>query len=141
MERIVFEDSRSIAAYRSASGSRVPSSGSRAPSSRRTSNGGNGGKVKECQFSPKTLRLAVASKSHVRMMTLYHNQGPFPPSTQIGRLEFAWETVRDTSKTSGDAVLVDALKRVSRDDLTKKRLMTFVSHVLSFLSLLIFFDS
>lgn len=74
-------------------------------------------------------------------MTLYHEQGPFPPSTQLGRLEFAWETVRDTYRTSGDAVLLDAVKRASHDELTKRRLMTFVSHVLLFLSLLIFFDS
>jgi hypothetical protein len=88
-------------------------------------------KVTESHFTPRTRRLAIASKSHIRTRIVYHESGPFHPmSTRLARMEFAWTTVKETAIKS-DRVVKDAFKRASNCDTTKKNLLTFVSHLLS----------
>lgn len=89
----------------------------------------NGSKVKESDFSPETRRLAIASKAHVRMTTLYNPEGPFPPTSRLLRMDFAWSTIKETSKNSGDGIIQDAFRRATNDEGTKKQLMQFVSDI------------
>lgn len=89
----------------------------------------NSSKVKESDFSPKTRRLAIASKAHVRMTTLYNPEGPFPPTSRLLRMDFAWSTIKETSKNSGDGIMQDAFSRATNDEGTKKQLMQFVSEI------------
>ena len=89
----------------------------------------NSSKVKESDFSPKTRRLAIASKAHVRMTTLYNPEGPFPPTSRLLRMDFAWNTIKETSKNSKDHIIQDALSRATNDEGTKKQLMQFVSDI------------
>jgi len=84
---------------------------------------------KESDFSPKTRRLAIASKAHVRTSTIYNPHGPFLPTSRLSRMDFAWDTIKDTSKNSKDPLMTDALSRASNNDTTKNQLMKFVSDV------------
>jgi hypothetical protein len=43
-------------------------------------------------------------------------------------MEFAWTTIKETAQNSKDMDVKEALKRASKDDRTKKNLVTFVSH-------------
>ena len=101
----------------------------------------NSSKVKESDFSPKTRRLAIASKAHVRTTTLYNPEGPFPPTSRLLRMDFAWSTIKETSKISGDPIIQDAFSRATNDEGTKKRLMQFVSDVSIILWLLTYITS
>ena len=90
-------------------------------------------KVTERHFTPRTRRLAIASKSHIRTRLVYHESGPFHPvNTRIGRMEFAWMTVKETANNSEDPQIKDAFKHASFDERMKKNLLTFVSHVLNY---------
>lgn len=74
--------------------------------------------------------MAIASKSHIRTRIVYHEAGPFNPvSSRLARLEFAWETVKESANNSNDSKIKDAFRRASKNDVTKKNLLTFVSHV------------
>lgn len=85
-------------------------------------------KVTERHFTPRTRRLAVASKSHIRTRIVYHESGPFNPmSTRVSRLEFAWSTVREVADNSNDSQIKNAFNRALMNDRTKKNLVTFVS--------------
>lgn len=95
-------------------------------------------KVTENDFTPRTRRLAIASKSHIRHRIVYHEMGPFKPMhSRISRLDFAWATVKEAANNSVDPQIKKAFKRASSDDGTKKNLLTFVSHQLSNVPLLI----
>ena len=101
--------SLSFSSCRSLSGSCLSLSGSPepAPAHSKVSN-----KVAERHFSPRTRRLAVASKSHMRTHLVYHESGPFNPmNSHVTRLEFAWATVRETSDSSNDTQMKDAFRR------------------------------
>jgi hypothetical protein len=87
----------------------------------------NSAKVKESDFSPKTRRLAIASKAHVRTSALYSPHGPFLPTSRLARMDFAWTTIKDTSMNSSDPMMQDALSRATNDDTTKNQLIKFVS--------------
>lgn len=108
--------------------SRSSSSGTRASSKiDKVSN-----KVTERHFTPRTRRLAIASKSHIRTRIVYHESGPFQPmATRLARMEFAWTTVKEAANKSEDPHVKDAFKRASHNDATKKNLLTYVSHLLS----------
>jgi hypothetical protein len=100
------------------------------PSKTKTLNNSN--KVLERHFTPRTRRLAIASKYHIRNRIVYHESGPFNAmNTRVSRLDFAWATVKEAANNSTDLQLKDAFKRASNDDRTKKNLLTFVSHLLS----------
>jgi hypothetical protein len=89
-------------------------------------------KVTERHFTPRTRRLAIASKSHIRTRIVYHESGPFyPMTTRLARMDFAWTTVKEAANNSEDPGLKDAFKRASYSDTTKKNLLTFVSRLLS----------
>jgi hypothetical protein len=133
MVSIDVEDSRSAArssisqSSHSRSGTSAPSAPSVPSKTLKVSN-----KVTENDFTPRTRRLAIASKSHIRTRIVYHEMGPFNPmSSRIGRLDFAWATVKEAANNSIDPQIKKAFKRASKDDGTKKSLLTFVSHVLS----------
>lgn len=83
-------------------------------------------KVTESDFTPRTRQLAVASKSHVRTSSVYNSSGPFPPTNRIGRLEFAWDTIKETSRDSEDSTITQAFQRAKTDERMKKNLITFV---------------
>lgn len=87
----------------------------------------NSAKVKESDFSPKTRRLAIASKAHVRTSTLYNPDGPFLQTSRLSRMDFAWDTIKDTSKNSSDPMIMEALSRATNNDNTKNQLIKFVS--------------
>ena len=121
--------SLSFSSCRSLSGSRRSLSGSPAPAPARSK---VSNKVAERHFSPRTRRLAIASKSHMRTRLVYHESGPFNPmNSRVARLEFAWATVRETSDSSNDTQMEDAFRRASNSEKTKKNLLTFVSRLLS----------
>ena len=101
----------------------------------------NSSKVKESDFSPKTHRLAIASKAHVRTTTLYNAEGPFPPTSRLKHMDFAWSTIKETSNNSGDPIIQDAFDSATNDEGTKKRLMQFVSDVSIVLCLLTYITS
>jgi len=83
---------------------------------------------------PRTLQLAIASKAHVRTKVVYHPNGPFNPvNGHLGRLDFAWTTVKETANNSNDSKMKDAFKRASKDDKVKKGLLTFVHFSFPFL--------
>lgn len=104
----------------------------RSARSTRSKTGKVSNKIAERHFSPRTRRLATASKSHIRTRIIYHESGPFNPmNTRVSRLEFAWATVRDASENSNDSKMKDAFRRASNNDQTKKDLLTFVSFLLS----------
>ena len=44
-------------------------------------------------------------------------------------MDFAWNTIKETSKNSGDPLMVDALSRATNNDSTKKELIKFVGKV------------
>ena len=88
---------------------------------------GNGSKITEGDFSPKTRRLAIASKAYVRTTIIYGKQGPFPPTGRHGRLDFAWNTIQSASRANGGLIIKDALTRATADEEKKKKLVTFVS--------------
>jgi hypothetical protein len=46
----------------------------------------------------------------------------------VGKIEFAWTTIKETAQNSKDVDVKDALRRASKDDRIKKNLVTFVSH-------------
>jgi hypothetical protein len=125
------DDGKSVAASsflpsRSCSRSGTPASSAAS----KTSKGSN--KVTERHFTPRTRRLAIASKAHVRTRVVYHPNGPFNPvNGRMARMDFAWTTVKETAANSDDPQITDAFKRASRNDATKKNLLTFVSHLSS----------
>jgi hypothetical protein len=43
-------------------------------------------------------------------------------------MEFAWTTIKETAQNSEDTDVKEALRRASKDNRTKKNLVTFVSH-------------
>jgi hypothetical protein len=87
-------------------------------------------KVTERHFTPRTRRLAIASKSHIRTRIVYHEAGPFNPvNSRLARLEFAWATVKESANNSSDRDMKEAFRRASKSDIIKKNLLTFVSHI------------
>jgi len=85
-------------------------------------------KVTERDFTPRTRRLAIASKAHVRTRVVYHPNGPFNPvNGRLARMDFAWTTVKETAANSDDPLIKDAFQRASGNDGRKKDLLTFVS--------------
>jgi hypothetical protein len=89
-------------------------------------------KVTERHFTPRTRRLAIASKAHVRTRVVYHPSGPFNPvHGRMARMDFAWTTVKEAAANSDDPQIKDAFKRASNSDERKKDLITFVRHLSS----------
>jgi hypothetical protein len=75
------------------------------------------------------LSLKWLPPVHVRAAILYHPNGPFSAvHGRVGKMEFAWTTIKETAQNSKDMDVKEALKRASKDDRTKKNLVTFVSH-------------
>ncbi len=94
-----------------------------------TSKVSNSNKITERHFTPRTRRLAIGSKAHVRAAILYHPNGPFSAvHGRLGKMEFAWTMIKETAQNSKDMDVKEALRRASKDDKTKKDLVTFVSH-------------
>jgi hypothetical protein len=85
-------------------------------------------KVTESNFSPRTLQLAIASKSHVRTTIIYDT--PFPPAHRAGHIDFVWKVIKETANDSKDTELVNAFKKASSDIPIKKDLMAFVRYIL-----------
>ena len=91
-------------------------------------------KVVEKDFTPRTLKLALASKSHVRTRTVYDE--PFPRNNKIARINFAWKTIKETAMASDDAEVRQAYKRATGNVVLKGQLMKFVRMFPSILGLL-----
>lgn len=85
----------------------------------------NTSKVVEKHFTPRTLRLALAAKSHVRTRTVYDE--PFPRNNKIARINFAWKTIQESAIASDDVEIRQAYKRATKDTAVKSNLMKFVS--------------
>ncbi|PPR06462.1 hypothetical protein CVT26_006458 [Gymnopilus dilepis] len=83
----------------------------------------NTSKVVEKNFTPRTLRLAIASKSHVRTRTVYEE--PFPRNNKIARINFAWKTVKESAIASNDNDIIQAYKRAVKNTAVKSQLMKF----------------
>ena len=45
------------------------------------------------------------------------------------RMDFAWSTIKETSKDSEDHIIQDAFSRATNDEGTKRRLIQFVSDI------------
>lgn len=96
------------------------------PRTSTTSHASNASKVVEKDFTPRSLKLALASKSHIRMRTVFDE--PFPRNNKISRIDFAWKTIRESAVTSDDAEIHQAYKRAAEDLDSKSKLMKFVSN-------------
>ena len=59
---------------------------------------------------------------------VYNSHGPFLPTSQLSCMDFAWTTIKEAAKDVNDPIIMDAFGRVSKDDITKKKLMKFVSN-------------
>ena len=90
-----------------------------------TLNAANTSKVVEKDFSPRTLKLALASKSHVRTRTVFDE--PFPRNNKISRINFAWTTIKESAFASEDVEVRQAFKRATDNINLKSKLMKFVS--------------
>ena len=109
-------------------GTPASSASSKRSNTSKSSNASNSNKITDRHFTPRTRRLAVASKAHVRTAIVYHPNGPFNPvSGRIARMEFAWNTLWEAAQNTKDTGMKDAFKRASKNDHTKKNLVTFVS--------------
>lgn len=126
----MFDDdngSTTTASFSQRSRSSTPSS---FKSSRHSKSSKGSNKVTESDFTPRTRRLAIAAKSHVRTAVVYHPGGPFHSvSGRLQKIEFAWTTLKETSNDTKDKEVKDAFKRASKNERTKKMLVTFVSHL------------
>lgn len=90
---------------------------------------GSGNKVKEENFSPRTRRLAIASKNYIRELTAVQN--PFPLENDEDREEFVWKTIMDVAKQKDG--YQGALEDASKDSQIQMNLVTFVRiHFLSY---------
>lgn len=87
-------------------------------------------KITESCFTPRTQRLAIASKHAVR--TSISIDKPFPMLGEDSRDDFIWKIIKDLGKTK-DAY-ENTLARVLLDDNVQNQLATFVSNILRFLS-------
>ena len=83
---------------------------------------GSGNKVKEEIFSPRTRRLAIASKNYMRELTAV--QDPFPLKNDDDREEYIWKIIQDVAKLKDEyqATFEDA----SNDSQIQMNLITFV---------------
>ncbi|PPQ83758.1 hypothetical protein CVT26_005421 [Gymnopilus dilepis] len=88
-----------------------------------TLNAANTSKVVEKDFSPRTLKLALASKSHVRTRTVFDE--PFPRNNKISRINFAWTTIKESAFASEDVEVRQAFKRATDNINLKSKLMKF----------------
>ncbi|PPQ86381.1 hypothetical protein CVT26_006286, partial [Gymnopilus dilepis] len=86
-------------------------------------NTANTSKVVEKDFSPRTLKLALAAKSHVRTRTIFDE--PFPRNNKISRINFAWKTIKESAIVSDDVEVRQAYKRAMNDTGLKSKLMKF----------------
>ena len=82
-------------------------------------------KVVEKDFTPRTLRLALAAKSHIRTRTVYDE--PFPRNNKIARINFAWRTIQESARASSELEVRQAYKRATKDTAVKGKLTKFVS--------------
>lgn len=92
----------------------------------RNSNASNNSKVVEKDFTPRTLKLALSAKSHVRTRSVYDE--PFPRNNKISRINFSWKTIKESAMTSEDPEVRQAYKRATKDTSLKSKLMKFVSY-------------
>lgn len=83
---------------------------------------GNGSKVKEEDFSPRTRRLAISSKNYMREITAVQN--PFPLDNDDDREEYIWKIVQEVAKLKDG--YQDALEEASSDSQVQMNLVTFV---------------
>jgi len=63
---------------------------------------------------------------------IYNSSGPFPPTNRIGHLEFAWNTIKETSSNSQDTIIKQAFRLAKPDEKMKKNLITFVCNSFDF---------
>ena len=90
-----------------------------------SSSGTNTSKVVEKDFTPRTLRLALAAKGHVRTRTVFDE--PFPRNNKISRINFAWKTIQESAVASSDLDIRQAYKRATKNTVVKSKLAKFVS--------------
>jgi hypothetical protein len=87
----------------------------------------SGQKIKESDFSFEVLPLAVASKSYMRLATIYGPSGPFPPAQKLARLQFAWDAIKEAAASSNIPGCNALIKSIAKNEETKKRIIIFVS--------------
>lgn len=80
-------------------------------------NPGHTSKVVERDFSPKTLKVALASKSHVRTRTIFDE--PFPRNNKIARINFAWKTIKEAAFASEDVKSARRTKELQQTQLSR----------------------
>lgn len=124
----VTKDASTTASQMSRSGSAAPRTPR--PKTASASHASNASKVVEKDFTPRTLKLALAAKSHVRTRTIFDE--PFPRNNKISRINFAWRTIKESAIASDENEVRRAYKRAMNDLSAKTKLMKFVSNSLSF---------
>ena len=107
----------------------VPASRAKQPKTPRSKSSAaataNSSKVVKKDFTPRTLRLALAAKSHIRTRTVYDE--PFPRNNKIARINFAWQTIQESARASSDANVRQAYTRAKKDIAVKSKLTKFVN--------------
>jgi hypothetical protein len=83
---------------------------------------GSSTKVKEDDFSPRTRRLAIASKNYLRELTAI--KSPFPLEDEADREEYVWSLIQETAQNK--PIYQPALDMAMKDTNTQMRLVAFV---------------
>jgi len=82
------------------------------------------GRIVEEDFNPLARQVAVAAKSHFRVLTIYDT--PFPPQG-IGRFEYGWKAIKAMVTDSKNAKWQTVLKWANDESDYPQQLVKFVS--------------
>jgi len=108
--------------------SSVPSSRSHSSSATRSNTLHRNSRIVEEDFNPLTRQVAVAAKSHFRVLTIYDNL--FPPQG-VGRFEYGWKAIKTMVNNSKNTNWKLDLKWGNDDRNSPQQIVKFVSILFS----------
>jgi hypothetical protein len=84
------------------------------------------GRIVEEDFNPLARQVAIAAKSHFRVLTIFDT--PFPPQG-IGRFEYGWKAIKAMINDSKNPKWQTILKWATDDSNHPQQLVKFVSFI------------
>jgi hypothetical protein len=85
------------------------------------------GRIVEEDFNPLARQVAIAAKSHFRVLTVYDSA--FPPQG-IGRFEYGWKAIKAMVNESNNSKWQSVLKWANDESDHPQRLVKFVRFLL-----------
>lgn len=86
------------------------------------------GRITEDDFNPLARQVAIAAKSHFRVLTIYDS--PFPPQG-VGRFEYGWKAIKAMVEDSKNTKWKTVLKWANNEESEHaQQLVKFASSVL-----------